>query len=329
VLDGLAVVVTIALTVLGVIVGVALGREVRVARPLLVAASLESGLTIGLVAAGAAYFANATALPLGAPLAAMAFALGLCASASSATSAQPESGPTEDLAIRVADLDDVLPIVAVTGVLLLLRAPSSLNVSLALLAPIVAGGAVGLVGWLLFERAESAAERAVFVLGALSMAGGIAAHLGISPLLVGMFAGLFWTLLPGRTDRIVQDDLRKVQHPLVVMLLIFAGARWVPSMVAVWWLAPYLLCRLAGKVAGGWLSARLLAQSAGPDGTSPSDLAAFLMPPGVLAIAFALNFQQLLPVDAGALLLSTVALGTAVFELFSVFVLPRWRGRAA
>jgi hypothetical protein len=51
------------------------------------------------------------------------------------------------------------------------------------------------------------------------------------------------------------------------------------------------------------------------------------MPPGVLAVAFALNFQQILPAGAGTVLLSTVATGTAVFELFAVFLLPRWRRR--
>jgi hypothetical protein len=165
----------------------------------------------------------------------------------------------------------------------------------------------------------------------------------VSPLMVGLTAGVCWTLARGRTDRIVQEDLRKVQHPLVALLLVIAGARWTPLLAALWWLAPYVLCRLAGKVAGGWAAARFLeARFAGapiisasrddateivmPETVSAADLAAFLMPPGVLAIAFALNFQQMLPPDAGALLLSTVAAGTAVFELFALFVLPRWRG---
>jgi hypothetical protein len=47
----------------------------------------------------------------------------------------------------------------------------------------------------------------------------------------------------------------------------------------------------------------------------------------VLAVAFALNFQQILPAETGTVLLSTVAAGTAVFEFFAVFVLPRWRRR--
>jgi hypothetical protein len=190
------------------------------------------------------------------------------------------------------------------------------------LAPVVAGLAVGAVGWLLFERAESGAERAVFLLGALALAGGAAAALRVSPLAVGLVAGLFWTVAPGRADRIVQDDLAKFQHPLVVLLLVTAGALWTPSVVGLWLLAPYLLFRLAGKVAGAWISSRIVDVSAG-------DLAAFLVPPGVLAVAFALNFRQLLPADAGDTLLSTVVIGTAAFDLFALAVVPHWTRRPA
>jgi hypothetical protein len=190
------------------------------------------------------------------------------------------------------------------------------------LAPVAIGLTVGLIGWLLFERAESGGERAVYVLGALSLAGGAAVYLRVSPLAVGLVAGLFWTIAPGRADRIVQDDLRKVQHPLVVLLLVTAGALWAPGAIAVWLLAPYLLFRLAGKVAGAWVSAGFLDVRA-------ADLAAFLMPPGVLAVAFALNFRQMLPPAAGETLVSTVAVGTAAFELFALAVVPHWRRRSA
>jgi hypothetical protein len=50
---------------------------------------------------------------------------------------------------------------------------------------------------LVFDRAESAAERVVFVLGALSLAEA-AAYLRVSPLSVGPIAGVCWSLLPGR-----------------------------------------------------------------------------------------------------------------------------------
>jgi hypothetical protein len=321
VLSRLDLAVTIALAVLGVLVGIALGREIRSSTRLFVAASLESLVTIGAVTGATIYFARATDLPLGAPLAAFGLALGLCASASSATSADPDSEPSAEVATRVADLDDVVPIaVAGMGFGLLAPVPVQDTLLLAAVTPVIAGLAVGAIGWLLFERSESGAERAVFLLGALALAGGAAAALRVSPLAVGLVAGLCWTIAPGRADRIVQDDLGKVQHPLVVLLLVTAGALWTPSVVSLWLLAPYLLFRLTGKVAGAWVSARIVDVSA-------ADLAAFLVPPGVLAVAFALNFRQLLPPDAGDTLLSAVVIGTAAFDLFALAVVPHWRRR--
>ena len=115
------------------------------------------------------------------------------------------------------------------------------------------------------------------------------------------------------------NDVRRVQHPLIVLLLLTAGALWAPSLAALWLLAPYLLFRLVGKIAGAWVTARFLE-------VRTSDLAAFLMPPGVLAVAFALNFRQVLPAT-GEILVSTVAMGTAAFELFALAVVPHWRRR--
>ncbi|HEX5216422.1 MAG TPA: hypothetical protein VFV98_13240 [Vicinamibacterales bacterium] len=315
---GLDFAVTIALAVLGVLVGIALGREIRSAAWLFVAASLESAMTIAVVAGATAYFVQSTGAPIGAPIAAFALALGLCASASSATSAHPDSEPVAAVATRVADLDDVLPIVIAVAAFAIVPTTAPEQQWTLAIAPIVVGLASGAVGWLLFERAESTAERAVYVLGVLALTGGAAAALRVSPLAAGLIAGLCWTVAPGRADRIVQDDLSRVQHPLIVLLLVTAGAMWVPSQVAVWLLAPYLLCRLAGKVIGAWVSSRLVDVRA-------SDLAAYLISPGVLAVAFALNFRQMLPTAAGEVLLSTVTTGTALFELFALAIVPHWR----
>ncbi|MEO7189825.1 MAG: hypothetical protein ABI051_02070 [Vicinamibacterales bacterium] len=317
-LERLDSVVTVALAVLGVVVGAALAREVRAATRLFFAASAESLITTGVVAGATAYFVFATGLPVHAPLAAFSLALGLCASTSSATSADPDSEPAAAVATRVADFDDVVPILV--GVLAFALLPSKVEGSAIGLAfaPILLGLTTGAIGWLLFERAESGPERVVFVLGTLALAGGSAAYLHVSPLGVGLVAGFTWTVAPGRADRIVADDLHRVQHPLVVLLLVTAGALAVPSIAAVWLLGPYLLCRVAGKVVGAWASARIVE-------VSPADLASYLMSPGVLGIAFALNFRQTLPEPAGEMLLATVAIGTAAFELFALAVVPNWR----
>jgi hypothetical protein len=320
VLTRLDTAVTIALAVVGVMVGVALARGLRETGRLLLAASFESAITVAAVAGATIYFVGVTEIPVGAPLGAIALALGLCASASSATSSSPDSEAAAAVGTRVADLDDVLPIVLTTVAvpLLLTDQPQGLWISVA--ATVAVGLTVGAIGWLLFDRAESGAERVVFVLGAISLAGGAAAYLKVSPLAVGLIAGMIWVLTPGLADRVVTEDLRRVQHPLIVLLLLTAGALWQPSVTALWLLAPYLLFRLAGKCAGAWATARFLDVRA-------ADLAAFLMPPGVLAVAFALNVRQLLPQEAGETLISVVAAGTAAFELFALAVVPRWRRR--
>jgi hypothetical protein len=314
--------VTIALTVLGVLVGVALGREIQRAARLFLAASLESAITTGAVMAATMYFVHATGVPIVVSIAGLSLALGLCASASSATSADPDSEAAAAVATRVADLDDVLPIVLAVIAFALLSTSDRSQAAILLAAPLLIGLAAGAIGWLVFERAESGPERVVFVLGTLALAGGAAAYARVSPLAVGLVAGFVWTAAPGRADRIVDADLRKVQHPLVVLLLVAAGAQATVTTAAFWLLPPYLLFRLAGKVAGAWFSAPLVDVRA-------SDLAAFLMPPGVLAIAFALNFRQVLPPAMGDVLLSTVAIGTAAFELFALAVVPHWRHKAA
>lgn len=310
--------VTLALTLLGVFIGTAFGREIRSAGRLFVAASLESAVTTAAVAAATAYLVASAGVRLDASVITVALALGLCASASSATSADPDADPSAAIAARVADLDDVLPIVIAAMVFALATGSGNERWWLALM-PVGAGLAAGFVGWLLFERAESPAERGVYVLGALALAGGVAAYLRVSPLSVGLVAGVFWTLAPGRADRIVRDDLGKVQHPLVVLLLVAAGALWTPSLAGVWLLVPFLLFRLAGKVAGAWISSRVLGD------VPPGDLAAYLMSPGVIGIAFALNFRQVLPTASGEALLWAVTVGTALFEVFALVALPLWR----
>jgi hypothetical protein len=217
----------------------------------------------------------------------------------------------------VADLDDVLPVALAVVAFAILGAPTRADGLVMSLSPPLIGLTVGAIGWLVFERAETVPERVLFVLGTLALAGGAAAYLHVSPLAVGLVAGVTWTIAPGRVDRIVENDLRRVQHPLVVLLLVTAGASVTFSVAAIWLLPPYLLFRLAGKVAGAWLSAPLV-------DVRSSDLACFLMPPGVLSVAFALNFLQVLPAASGQMLLSTVAVGTAAFELIALAVVPHW-----
>lgn len=315
-------VVSVALAVLGVFVGMAFAPHIRIAPRLIAAASVEALLTIAVTAAALAFVMIQSAIPIGAPVALAALCLGIAASASSASSADPHDDPAARAASKVADLDDVLPILLSGAVLFVSGSAGPDARMLAIGAAPLIGIAIGVAGWLLFERAESAAERGALLLGALALLGGAPVYLSASPLVAGFTAGLFWTLSPGRCNAIVADDLRKIQHPLVVLLLVTAGAMCVPSLAAAWLIGPYVLFRISGKLVGAWVAARL--SGIGTTITA-FDLGVYLIPPGVIGIAFALGFAQLLPPGLGATIITTVAAGSILCELAAFYVLPAGR----
>ena len=313
-LGHLDVVISIVLATLGVFIGIAVATQRGSVGRLLTASTVEATITI--VAVGAATWAlmHAWNMPSSVPYVLVALALGLCASASAAPSVEEADNQARRVAARVADLDDVLPIV-VGGIVLASIGEGHTSPLSALWLSIGLGVGIAFSGWLLFERAEGP-ERDVFVLGTLALLGGSAAYLETSPLLAGLAGGCLWARAPGQTEQVVATHLRKVQHPLVVLLLITAGASVQLTLAGIWLFAPYVVCRTAGKLAGGWMASRLASEVA------PSDLGAYLIPPGVIGIAFALNVLQVAP-QAAAPIVFAVSIGAIVSELLAVIVTPR------
>jgi hypothetical protein len=308
----LDVVVSIALATLGVFIGIAAGREGRKTTRLFAASTVEAGVTIAVVSSAVFVLSATWNIPIEMPFLLAALALGVCASASSAQPVQGDDTAASHIAARVADLDDVMPILLGGLVISLAGGKSSPVAATALTAGLGLG--VGACGWLLVERSEGA-ERGVFVLGALALLAGAPAYLGLSPLLAGMAAGVLWVVAPGKCDVIVARELRKVQHPLIVLVLIIAGAGLVPSLAGVWLFAPYVIFRFAGKVLGGWTAARLAR------GVAPSDLGAYLISPGVIGVAFALNLHQVAG-EAAAPLLFAAATGAIACEGLAIALAP-------
>lgn len=305
--------VSIVLATLGVFIGIAAGTQRGAVARLMTASSVEAAATILVVGAATYTLLQAWGLPTAIPAALVALALGLCASASAAPAVGPDDDRARHVAARIADLDDVLPIL-VGGVALASIGPGELPAIKAVGVGLGLGATVALCGWLLFEKSEGA-ERDVFVLGTLLLLGGAAAYLEISPLLAGLAAGWVWAQMPGQTERVVATHLRKLQHPLVVLLLIIAGASLRPSLAGIWLFAPYVVFRTAGKLVGGWLASRLT------DHVAPSDLGAYLIPPGVIGIAFALNILQVSQ-EAALPIVFAVSVGAIVSELLAVVVTP-------
>jgi len=77
----------------------------------------------------------------------------------------------------------------------------------------------------------------------------------------------------------------------------------------------YVVFRTVGKLTGGWMASRLA------PGVASSDLGAYLIPPGVIGIAFALNVLQVAPGGAMPLVFA-VSAGAIVSELLAVIVTP-------
>ncbi|MDQ3418832.1 MAG: hypothetical protein M3541_08630 [Acidobacteriota bacterium] len=312
-LGHLDVIISVALATLGVFIGIAAGTQKGSVRRLMTASTVEAAITI-LAVGGATYaLLNAWQMPSSMTYPMVALTLGVCASASAAPSVEEHDTTARRVAARVADLDDVLPIV-LGGVALSLLGGGERAALVDLGLSIGIGLGVAASGWLLFEL-SAGAERDVFVLGTLALLGGAAAYLDLSPLLTGMSAGWLWAQAPGQTEHVVAAHLRKVQHPLVVILLVTAGAGLEVSMAGIWLFAPYVVFRTVGKLTGGWMASRLA------PGVTPSDLGAYLIPPGVIGIAFALNVLQVAP-GAGMPLVFAVSAGAIVAELLAVIVTP-------
>lgn len=317
-LGHLDAVVAVALAVLGVFAGLALALEGPRDRRVFAAASLEAGVTLLIVAGAFLVLLGAWGLPLGLPIGAVATTLGLCASVSAASSSD-DTSPAHVLAVRIADLDDVLPIV-VSGLVVVLvgRHLTAPAMEVATWAgwTVLLGGAMGLAGWMLFDHAHSRAERNVFVAGILALIGGTTSYLGLSPLLAGLVAGLLWVWLPGHADRVVREDLQRVQHPLLVVLLLVAGASCEFSRQMVWLGAPLVLFRITGKLIGGWVATRLHRQ------VTAGELGLHLMAPGLLGIALALHLLQVVRTPGMTALLTAVVGATLASEALALVLRP-------
>ena len=309
-------VVTVALAALGIFIGLGLDARDSVTRRLLAAASLEAMITIAAVAGATLFLMSSWGLPLDLGAGLVAAVLGVAASVSSAGGPEHSGDETHQLATRVADFDDGLSVLAGALVVAAVGASGPQEALQTFARTVAVGLLAGIAGWLLFERARSRAERAVFVVGTLALVGGAAEYVQSSPLLAGMLAGLCWRLLPGHADRIIRDDVSRFQHPLVILLLVTAGALVEFTPLAIWLLAPFIVFRLTGKVLGAWVAAQMIPP------LRAADLAAYLLPPGLLGIALALNFLQVSSTAVASAVVSAVALGTLASELLALAALP-------
>ncbi len=299
-------VVPIAVAALGLLVGLSLGERGPDDRPVLAGAWLGHSVILVVVSAGLA----AIALTLMAPLTPASWILiaagGICA-ASSLT--LPAADPLEprSVASRIVGIGVLVPILAGGFVLARLREGTSVGAGLLMAQASVVTVALAAAAWLVLSRASSETEERVFAVSALLLVGGVAEALSLSALFGGLVAGLFWRYAGGAARASISRDVLFVQHPLVVLVLLVAGARAELSPTSLGLGAAYLALRLLGQLAGSTIATRVVGADA------PVDLMSHLLPPGVFGVAFALNAAGV-GADASVLLAAVVS-GTIGAEL--------------
>jgi hypothetical protein len=306
----LAPVVSASVVVLGIFIGLAVGRR-GAARRVVLAAGLEAALTMSVVSASVAFLLLTWGLVLDLSTAVVALALGIVASVSSAPAAPADD--TTRLAASIADFDDVLPVFA--GALLLVFVhPLGIGTALTLGAWSVIFAAIIAFSADLLFRSATPGERGAFLAGAIALIAGGAAYVGGSLLLAGFVAGLVWSRLHRNITQIGQTFAR-LQHPMMVAMLLIAGAAIEPSQLVLWLTVPIVLFRLTGKLLGASAANRVV-----PSGATVN-LSAALVAPGVIGVAFALQLAQVTG-SAGAAIASAAAIATVVNELIGAFVAP-------
>jgi hypothetical protein len=308
-------VIPVAVAALGILAGLELMRPAAPNRwSLLRKASIESLVTGVLVALGVWLIMPASPESEPPRLWLIAVLAGVCASMS-ATLPDADPDRLRPAAIRMRDLDGLLPAVVGAVVLAFLHSYSpiaslSLTIQAAILALLISSTA-----WLLLADTLPSTEQRVFSIAALLLVGGIADYLSLSALVGGLLAGLFWGYVGGAARDCIERDVRYLRHPLVVLMLLTAGAKTTFSGWILILAVAYLLFRVVGKLVGGWLTRQT------PGVMIPEHVTSTLLPPGIFGIAFALDASSMMD-GAGAAILAAAVLGSIGSQLVAALWRP-------
>lgn len=197
---------------------------------------------------------------------------------------------------------------------------SALRLTVVEWAVTAAGAAIviGLLFTLFIGREEDPGRVFLATIGLVTFASGVGVALEISPLFINLLAGITVAATSNRAER-VREHLDRLQHPLFVLITIFAGAHWLPTSGWLWLLpGAYVAVRILGGALVTPLMARLFMQE-GPRGIR---LGRAFLSQGTMAIAIGLNDALWRP-DHAPIVLTTVLVGVFACDLFSDRILSR------
>jgi hypothetical protein len=215
-------------------------------------------------------------------------------------------GPVRELVHTMAVASSIVAVSVLGLSLALLRARASagslqLTPTEWLLAALGSGVACGVLFALFVGRWGNDQRAFLATVAIITFASGIAAGIGISPLLAGMVAGVTVSLISAQAEA-VSEALGRLEGPAVVGIVVLAGATWGPPAPLLWGLvAIYLAVRTLAVRLGAAGAPALF-----PGLPRTARLGNALLPQGGLAAALAASFAQVLP-EHGPVVL-TVAL---------------------
>ena len=105
---------------------------------------------------------------------------------------------------------------------------------------------VAFAGWLLVGQADSDREQQVFVIGSLLLLGGGAAYTSLSAVFGGLLAGIVWSSAGDIARARIVHHLDYFEHPLLVVMLLVAGASMTLSTEALAVLVIVSACHAVG-----------------------------------------------------------------------------------
>lgn len=154
------------------------------------------------------------------------------------------------------------------------------------------GIVLGILFYLLLGREQDSQDLRLALIGIVILSSGTAYYLNLSPLFINLVLGV----MLANTSRIrvrLLEILQTLEHPLYVVLLVFAGAACELNFGHRWFVvaslaAGYVLLRSAGKYLGGWLAWKT---SDEPPGFARNVGGGLLLQGGV-AVAMLINYQQ-------------------------------------
>lgn len=180
------------------------------------------------------------------------------------------------------------------------------------LASLVSGLVVGLAFALFIGRETEDGRLFLAAVGTIIFASGIGTALGISPLFVNAVAGLTVATTSSHAAAVARQ-VERLEHPLFVLLMIFAGAMWEPVHGLLWLLpVTYVVARYAIR---GWSTSLAIGAIMVKPPPTPNP-GRGLVAQGAVGVAIGVSFAQREPV-LGAAVLTIVVAGMVISDLIA------------